>query len=114
MPHLLPTLRESRRDMCLVVVFVGLAVGEVLLRDLEPRTPLLILAMMTPLALVWRARSPLEVLVVSVALLIVGELIAPVDGYPVALGCVAVIATYSAAAHLRGRRTETADFLVIV
>jgi signal transduction histidine kinase len=114
MPDLLSTLRESRRDVYVVLVLVGLALGEVLLRGLEPRTPLLVLAVLTPLPLVWRARSPLEVLAVSVALLIAGELIAQLDGYPVALGCVAVIATYSAAAHLRGRRTETADVLVIV
>src|SRR4051794_12993 len=114
MPVRLSNLRDFRRDVCLALALVVLALGEVLLRGLEPRTPLLVLAVLTPLPLVWRACSPLEVLAVSVALLTAGELIAHLDGYPVALGCVALIATYTGAAHLRGRRAATADFLVIV
>src|SRR4051794_10676061 len=114
MSDLLSTVRDSRRDVFLALTFVVCAVGEALLRGLEPRMPLLILAVLMPLPLVWRTRFPLEVLAVSVSLLIVGELIARQDDYPIALGCVALVATYSAAAHLRGRRTETADFLVIV
>jgi signal transduction histidine kinase len=114
MPNLLSTLEDSRRDVCLAFGLVVLALGEVLLRGLEPGTSLLILSVLMPLPLVWRVRAPLEVLAVSVALLIAGELIAQQDGFPIALGCVALVATYSAAAHLRGRRAESADLLVIV
>jgi signal transduction histidine kinase len=114
MSNLLRTLKDvSRREVLLALAFVVLVVGETLLRGLEPRTPLLILALLMPLPLVWRIRFPLEVLGASVAALIVGELVAHRDDYPVALGCVALAASYSAAAHLRGRRAETADFLVI-
>jgi signal transduction histidine kinase len=114
MPNLFRTLKDvSRREIVLALALVVLALGETLLRGLEPRTPLLILALLTPLPLAWRIRFPLEVLGASVAALIVGELVAHRDDYPVALGCVALIAAYSAAAHLRGRRAETADFLVI-
>jgi signal transduction histidine kinase len=114
MSNLVRTLKEvSRREVFLVLAFVVLVLGETLFRGLEPRTPLLILALLAPLPLVWRIRFPLEVLGTSVAILIVGELVAHRDDYPVALGCVALVAAYSAAAHLRGRRAEAADFLVI-
>jgi signal transduction histidine kinase len=114
MPNPLRVLRDvSRREAFLALAFVVLALGETFLRDLEPRTPLLILAVVIPLPLVWRVRFPLEVLAASVALLIVGELVAYRDDYPVALGCVSLVAAYSAAAHLRGRRADAADFFVI-
>src|SRR2546423_1827956 len=114
MPNLLRTLKEaSHREVALAIAFVACGLGEILLRGLEPRTPLLILALLTPLPLVWRIRFPLEVIAASVALLIVGELVAHRDDYPIALGCVGLIAAYSAAAHLRGRRAETADTFVI-
>jgi signal transduction histidine kinase len=114
MSNLVRTLTEvSRREVFLVLAFVVLGLGETSFRGLEPRTPLLILALLAPLPLVWRIRFPLEVLGTSVAILIVGELVAHRDDYPVALGSVALVAAYSAAAHLRGRRAEAADFLVI-
>ncbi|MGH3111842.1 MAG: hypothetical protein ACRDOP_00065, partial [Gaiellaceae bacterium] len=69
-----------------------LVLGETLLRGLEPRTPLLILGLLAPLPLVSRIRFPLEVLGTSVAVLIAGELVAHRDDYPVALGCVALVA----------------------
>jgi signal transduction histidine kinase len=114
MSNLVRTLKEvSRREVFLVLAFVVLVLGEILFRGLAPRTPLLILGLLAPLPLVWRIRFPLDVLGTSVAFLIVGELVAHRDDYPVALGCVALVAAYSAAAHLRGRRAEAADFLVI-
>jgi signal transduction histidine kinase len=114
MSNLLRVFRDLfSREIALAVAFVILASGEILLRGVEPRTPLLIMAGLLPLPLIWRIRFPLEVLVVSVGMLIVGELVAHRDDYPVALGCVAVIAAYSAAAHLRDRQAEAADFLVI-
>src|SRR5581483_1237252 len=113
MSNLFRTLSNmARGDIVLALGLVFLAVGEILLRDLAPRTPLLILAVLTPLPLVWRIRLPLAVLAASVLVLVVGELVAHRDGYPVALGCVGLVAAYSAAAHLRERRAETADFLV--
>lgn len=103
----------SRREGVVAGAFVVLALSEVLLRGLEPRTPLLALALLVPLPLVWRIRFPLEVLAVSVAVLILGEVVAHRDDYPVVLGCVGLVAAYSAGAHLRGRRAEVADLLVM-
>ena len=55
MPNLLRTLKNvSRGEMGLALAFVVVALGEILLRDLEPRTSLLVLALLTPLPLVWR------------------------------------------------------------
>jgi signal transduction histidine kinase len=114
MSNPLRALRDvSRREALLAPAFLVIALIEILLRGLEPRTPLLALALLLPLPLVWRIRFPLEVLGASVVLLVVGELVAHRDDFPIALGCVAVVAAYSAAAHLRGRRAEVADFLVI-
>src|SRR3954452_1612596 len=114
MSDLLRTLKNvSPGEVGLALAFAVVGLGEIVLRDLEPRTPLLILALLTPLPLVWRIRFPLEVLGVSVGILVYGELVAQRDDYPVSFGCVALVATYSAAAHLRGRRADTADFLVI-
>jgi signal transduction histidine kinase len=111
-PHdLLSGLRGGEVAFALALVVAALC--EVLLRGLEPRLPLLILAVLTPLPLARRVRFPLEVLGVSTAALILGGLVAHRDDYPVALGCAAVVAVYSAAAHLRGRRAETADTVVI-
>src|SRR5437867_1304056 len=100
MPKLLRTLKDmSRQEVLLALAVVVPALSEILVRGLEPRTPLLILALLMPLPLVWRIRFPLEVLAASVAVLIVGELVAHQDDFPVALGCVALVAAYSAAAH---------------
>jgi signal transduction histidine kinase len=103
----------SRREVGLALAFVVVGLAEILLRDLEPRTPLLILALVTPVPLVWRVRLPLEVMSVSLGILINGQLVAHRDDFPVSFGCVALVAAYSAAAHLRGRRADAADFLVI-
>src|SRR3954452_18597600 len=114
MSDLLRTLKNvspGEVGFALALAVVGL--GEIFLRDLEPRTPLLILALLTPLPLVWRVRFPLEVLGVTVGILVNGQLVAQRDDYPVSFGCVALVAAYSAAAHLRGRRADAADFLVI-
>ena len=94
--------------------FVVAGLAETSLRELEPRASLLILALVMPMPLFWRIRFPLETLVACVAFLLVGQVIAEKDDYPVSLGCVALVATYSAAAHLRGRRFEVADLLVVV
>ena len=114
MSNPLRALRDvSRREALLAPAFLVIALIEILLRGLEPRTPLLALALLLPLPLVWRIRFPLEVLAASVVVLVVGELVAHRDDFPIALGCVGLVAAYSAAAHLRGRRAEVADFLVI-
>jgi signal transduction histidine kinase len=114
MSNPLRALRDvARREALLAPAFLVIALIEILLRGLEPRTPLLALALLLPLPLVWRIRFPLEVLGASVVVLVVGELVAHRDDFPIALGCVALVAAYSAAAHLRGRRAEVADFLVI-
>ena len=103
----------SRSDWLVPPAFAVAGLAETTLRELEPRTALLILAVVTPLPLFWRVRFPLETLVASVALLLVGEVIADRDHYPFALGCAALVATYSAAVHLRGRRGDLADLLVM-
>ena len=114
MSNLLMLLKNvSRREVGLAVAFVVVGLGEIFLRDLEPRTPLLVLALLTPVPLVWRIRFPLQVMGMSVGILINGQLVAHRDDYPVSFGCVALVAAYSAAAHLRGRRADAADFLVI-
>src|SRR4051794_34128293 len=114
MADLLRTLTNvSRGEVGLALAFVVVGLGEIVFRDLAPRTPLLILALLTPLPLVWRIRFPLEVMGVSLGILINGQLVAHRDDFPVSFGCVALVAAYSAAAHLRGRRADTADFLVI-
>src|SRR3954452_11053662 len=98
MSDLLRTLKNvspGEVGVALALAVVGL--GEIVLRDLEPRTPLLILALLTPLPLVWRIRFPLQVLGVSVGILINGQLVAQRDDFPVSFGCVALVATYSAA-----------------
>jgi signal transduction histidine kinase len=114
MPNPLRALRDgSRREALLALAFVVISPIEILLRGLEPRTQLLVLAVLLPLPLVWRIRFPLEVLAASVVMLFVGELVAHRDDYPVALGCVGLVAAYSTAAHLRGRLADLADFFVI-
>ena len=114
MSNLLRTLKNvSRGEVGLALAFVVVGLVEIFLRDLEPRTPLLVLALLTPLPLVWRIRFPLEVMGMSLGILINGQLVAHRDDFPVSFGCVALVAAYSAAAHLRGRRADAADFLVI-
>jgi signal transduction histidine kinase len=114
MSNFLGSLKNvSRREVALAFAFALVGLGEIVLRDLEPRTSLLVLALLTPLPLVWRVRFPLEVMGVSLGILINGQLVAHRDDFPVSFGGVALVAAYSAAAHLRGRRADAADFLVI-
>ena len=103
----------SRAEVVLALAFFVVGVGEIFLRDLEPTTPLLVLAPLTPLPLIWRIRFPLQVMGMSLGILINGQLVAHRDDYPVSFGCVALVAAYSAAAHLRGRGADAADFLVV-
>ncbi len=103
----------SSREALLALSFVVIALIEIMLRSLEPRTPLLALALLLPVPLVWRIRFPLEVLAAGAVVLVVGELVAHQDDFPISLGCSSLVAVYSAATHLRGRRAEVADMVVI-
>jgi hypothetical protein len=66
----------SGREVVLALAFVVVALSETFVRGLQPSMPLLILAVLMPLSLVWRIRFPLEVLAACVAVLMIGELVA--------------------------------------
>lgn len=102
----------ARRDLLLGSAAALLAIGEVSLRGLDERVPLLVLAVLVSLSLAWRTRAPLAVLAANVAGAVAIDLAAAPDDYPWTLGLVLLICVYTVGAHVEGWRADVARGLL--
>ncbi len=98
------------------VLAVGLAVVAVLeilllLGDYE-YSVFVPLALIVPLALLWRVRYPLAVMALNIAAWVVIDSFSPANEDPLTLAIVLAIAVYSVGAHTEGRRAVLGAVLV--
>jgi signal transduction histidine kinase len=96
---------QQRREVALAVGLALIAEAELFLLHLDYERSLFVpLVLLVPLALLWRTRYPLAVLVVNMAAWVVIDLFTPANEDPLTLAIVLAIVVYSVGAHTSGWR----------
>ena len=107
------SLLHTRGDVVLAVGLAAVAELELFLLHLDYERSLFVpLMLLVPLALIWRVRYPLAVLVLNMAAWAVIDLYTPANEDPLTLAITLAIAVYSVGAHSGGRRSAVGAALV--